>query len=74
MEFWKLVLSLSVSMHPGHAAQSGVLAALLAQGGFTSTNDVLEGKRGFITIMAAIMTSTKRSLILASIGNCRWLA
>ena len=44
--------SMCKPFHTGHAAKSGVLAALLADGGFTSTNNVLEGKRGFVAIMA----------------------
>ena len=44
--------SMCKPFHTGHAAKSGVLAALLAKGGFTSTKNVLEGKRGFVPIMA----------------------
>lgn len=33
--------------HPGRAAQSGVMAALLADGGFTATTQAIEGERGF---------------------------
>ena len=44
--------SMCKPFHTGHAAKSGVLAALLAQGGFTSTNNILEGKRGFVAVMA----------------------
>lgn len=38
--------------HPGRSAQSGVLAALLAQRGFTSTATILEGRRGFAAVMS----------------------
>jgi 2-methylcitrate dehydratase PrpD len=34
-------------LHAGHAAQAGVLAALLARNGFTGPEDVLEGPEGF---------------------------
>jgi len=44
--------SMCKPFHTGHAAKSGLLAALLAQRGFTSTNNILEGKRGFIAVMA----------------------
>ena len=44
--------SMCKPFHTGHAARSGVTAALLAQGGFTSTKNVLEGKRGFVAVMA----------------------
>ncbi len=38
--------------HPGRSAQSGVLAALLAHRGFTSTATILEGRRGFAAVMS----------------------
>jgi 2-methylcitrate dehydratase PrpD len=44
--------SMRKPFHTGHAAKSGLLAALLAQRGFTSTDNILEGKRGFIAVMA----------------------
>jgi 2-methylcitrate dehydratase PrpD len=34
--------------HAGHAAQSGVLAAMLAQGGYTASSTVIEGRFGFM--------------------------
>lgn len=34
-------------LHSGRAAQNGVLAALLAEGGFTASTSVLEADRGF---------------------------
>jgi aconitate decarboxylase len=40
------------SFHIGRAAQNGLLAALLAQGGFTSTEHVLEAKRGWVNVVA----------------------
>lgn len=36
--------------HPGKAAQNGLLAALLVEKGFTSSNQVLEAKRGFFNV------------------------
>ncbi|MFI5614010.1 MmgE/PrpD family protein [Amycolatopsis sp. NPDC051903] len=36
------------AMHPGKAAMDGVLAALLAENGFTSTDTALEGERGLL--------------------------
>ena len=39
--------SMTKPFHPGRSAQSGVLAALLAQGGFSSSATILEGRRGF---------------------------
>jgi 2-methylcitrate dehydratase PrpD len=38
------------SFHAGKAASNGVLAALLAERGFDSTQEVIEGKRGFARI------------------------
>jgi 2-methylcitrate dehydratase PrpD len=38
------------SFHAGKAASSGSLAALLAARGFNSSDEILEGKRGFIRI------------------------
>src|SRR4029078_2064968 len=35
------------SFHAGKAASNGVLAALLAERGFDSTQEIIEGKRGF---------------------------
>lgn len=40
------------SFHIGRSAQNGLLAALLAQGGFTSTEHVLEAKRGWVNVVA----------------------
>ncbi|MDA0734412.1 MAG: MmgE/PrpD family protein [Chloroflexi bacterium] len=44
--------SMTKPFHPGRSAQSGVLAALLAQRGFTSTTTILEGRRGFAAVMS----------------------
>src|SRR5712671_5236422 len=38
------------SFHAGKAAQNGVLAALLAERGFDSTQEIIEGKKGFSRI------------------------
>ncbi|MCG7344077.1 MmgE/PrpD family protein [Sporosarcina sp. ACRSL] len=38
--------------HPGKAAQNGLLAALLAEKGFTSSEQILEAKRGFANVLA----------------------
>ncbi|EMC97576.1 hypothetical protein BAUCODRAFT_67911 [Baudoinia panamericana UAMH 10762] len=39
------------SFHPGRAAQSGLLAALMAQKGYTSSPQALEAKRGWANVM-----------------------
>ncbi|WP_085524379.1 MmgE/PrpD family protein [Tuberibacillus sp. Marseille-P3662] len=38
--------------HPGKAAQNGLLAAMLAKKGFTSSEQVLEAKRGFASVLS----------------------
>jgi 2-methylcitrate dehydratase PrpD len=40
-------------LHAGRAAQSGLLAALLAKRGFTATDRILEGRRGVMAVMSA---------------------
>jgi 2-methylcitrate dehydratase PrpD len=39
------------SFHPGRAAQSGLMAAILAQGGYTSSEQALEAKRGWANVV-----------------------
>ena len=39
--------SMAKPLHPGRAAQSGVLAGLLARRGFTGSTTILKGRRGF---------------------------
>jgi 2-methylcitrate dehydratase PrpD len=56
------------SFHAGKAASSGVLAALLAQKGFDSSDEILEGKRGFCRIYSNV---AKTELVLDQLGE-RW--
>ena len=42
------------SFHAGKAAQNGVLAALLAERGFDSTQEIIEGKKGFARIYSDV--------------------
>jgi 2-methylcitrate dehydratase PrpD len=42
------------SLHAGRAAENGVLAALLAQRGFDSSLEILEGKKGFCRIYSDV--------------------
>jgi 2-methylcitrate dehydratase PrpD len=44
--------TMTKAFHPARAAQSGVLAALLAQQGFTSASTIIEGRHGFISAFA----------------------
>src|SRR5216684_411370 len=39
--------------HAGHAARSGVLAALLAREGWTASEQALEGPQGFFNVLGA---------------------
>lgn len=45
--------SMAKSFHPGRSAQSGYMAALLAQSGFTAGVHSLEGPRGFAAVQSA---------------------
>jgi 2-methylcitrate dehydratase PrpD len=47
--------TMTKSFHPGRAAQSGLLAAILTQGGYTSSEGGIEAKRGWANV-----TSTKQ--------------
>ena len=44
--------TMTKAFHPGRAAQSGLLAAQLAQRGFTCTTSILEGQHGFVAAIA----------------------
>ena len=44
--------SMSKPLHPGLAARNGMVAALLAQQGFTSASQGIEGRRGFANVLA----------------------
>ena len=48
IEEWKTDGTWTKRMHPGTAAQSGILAALLARRGYTGPATVFEGKYGFL--------------------------
>ena len=56
------------SFHAGKAASNGVLAALLAQQGFDSSEETVEGKRGFARIYSKTATP---EVVLDQIGK-RW--
>ena len=55
-------------MHPGRAAQAGLNGALLAQKGFTAATEILEGRRGVMTVMSS---SHDLSRLTADLGT-RW--
>ena len=56
------------SLHAGKAASSGLLAALLAQRGFDSSEEIIEGRRGFSRIYSDVATP---ELALEQLGE-RW--
>ena len=58
--------SMTKLFHAGRAAQNGVLAALLARSGFTSTTAILEGRRGFAAVLSS---SHDLSTVTAGLGN-----
>ena len=45
--------SMCKPFHAGKAAQNGLMAALLAQRGFTGTDGIFEGARGLVGVMAS---------------------
>jgi len=57
------------SFHAGKAAANGVLAALLAQRGFDSTQEIIEGKRGFCRIYSDVAAPEQ---LIAGLGE-RWM-
>ena len=44
--------SMGKALHPGKAASDGLLSALLAQRGFTSSPTIVEGPRGFLNVLS----------------------
>jgi 2-methylcitrate dehydratase PrpD len=57
------------SFHAGKAASNGVLSALLAERGFDSTQEIIEGKRGFSRIYSDVADPEK---LTAGLGD-GWL-
>ena len=58
--------SMTKPMHPGHAAEVGLNAALLAQAGMTGTPDLLEGDAGF---GAALCENPRWDLVFQDLGK-----
>lgn len=56
------------SLHAGKAASNGVLAALLAEQGFNSSEEIIEGRRGFTRIYSS---EANPDAVLADLGQ-RW--
>jgi aconitate decarboxylase len=58
------------SFHPGQAAASGIVAALLAREGYTSSEQALEAKRGWANVVAGGGPGASRlDSFLASLGE-----
>jgi 2-methylcitrate dehydratase PrpD len=57
------------SFHAGKAAQNGALAALLAERGFDSSQEIVEGKRGFSRIYSDVAAT---EALTADLGG-QWL-
>src|SRR5215471_9164705 len=57
------------SLHAGKAATNGVLAALLAERGFDSSQEIIEGKRGFARIYSDVAAPEQ---LIDRLGQ-RWL-
>jgi 2-methylcitrate dehydratase PrpD len=56
-------------LHPGWSAHAGVVAALLAQSGFTGPESVFEGEHGFYRAFAGNVQSERLDELLASLGR-----
>jgi 2-methylcitrate dehydratase PrpD len=56
------------SLHAGRAASNGVLAALLAERGFDSSSEIIEGKRGYCRIYSDV---ARPEALLDELGT-RW--
>lgn len=48
--------AMTKSFHAGHAAEAGLLAALLADGGYDAAPDSLQGRRGMFAVMSTRST------------------
>lgn len=48
--------AMTKSFHAGHAAEAGLLSALLAEGGYVAAPDSLEGRRGMFSVMSTRST------------------
>ena len=62
LEEWKSDGTWIKRMHPGKAAQSGILAALLAKKGYTGPATIFEGKYGFLNAFSFERTYDARKI------------
>ncbi|SER68595.1 MmgE/PrpD family protein [Psychrobacillus sp. OK032] len=65
---WEFIVdgAMTKQLHSGKAAMNGVMAALLAQKGFTGPTKILEGDRGFFKAMSERYDASK---ITEGLGN-----
>jgi 2-methylcitrate dehydratase PrpD len=56
-------------LHPGWACHAGVVAALLAQSGFTGPESVFEGRQGFYQAFAGGVDETRLGQLQDSLGG-----
>jgi len=56
-------------LHPGWSAHAGIIAALLAQSGFTGPETVFEGEHGFYRAFAGDVQAERLDELLASLGR-----
>jgi len=61
------------SFHAGKAAANGVLAALLAERGFDSTQEIIEGKKGFSRIYSDVAAPEQLTARLAKGFENGWV-
>jgi len=54
------------SFHAGRAASNGLLAAQLAEAGFDSSEEIVEGKRGFSRIYSDVATPEQMTALLGT--------
>ena len=61
------------SFHPGRAAQNGVLAAVLARNGYTSSAGALEAKRGWVNVVTSSQDGNDRLAgMVSTLGEGPW--
>jgi 2-methylcitrate dehydratase PrpD len=63
LEEWKTDGTWTKRMHPGKAAQNGILAVLLAKKGFTGPRTIFEGKYGFLNAYSYERTYDAKKII-----------
>jgi 2-methylcitrate dehydratase PrpD len=59
--------------HAGRASQAGLMAALLAKDGFTSAEDILEGRFGFLQVLGGCFADEALNM-LGKVWVIPWLA